>query len=141
MRIVLALCLLVWSAALAAQPAYAQSTTCDRECLRGKITEVLHALVHDDVGRLAVGENLRVTEDGVEKPLAQSGREAAHLNELAEARGLVLMVGHLLLYHPAVDKLRALLRTVKSGTLPMPPCVQSASTAGLSSRDRQDVVV
>lgn len=73
MRIVLALCLLVWSAALSAQPAHAQSTTCDRECLRGKITEVLHALVHDDVGRLAVGENLRVTEDGVEKPLAQLG--------------------------------------------------------------------
>jgi predicted dehydrogenase len=46
----------------------------------------------------------------VEKPLAQSGREAAHLNELAEARGLVLMVGHLLIYHPAVDKLRALVR-------------------------------
>jgi predicted dehydrogenase len=46
----------------------------------------------------------------VEKPLAQSGREAAHLNELAEAKGLVLMVGHLLLYHPAVDKLRALVR-------------------------------
>ena len=76
MRIVLALCLIVSSAALAAQPARAAegaATACDRECLRGKITEVLHALIEDDVGKLAVAGNLRVTEDGVEKPLAQVG--------------------------------------------------------------------
>jgi hypothetical protein len=75
-RIVLALCLIVASAGLAAQPALAQQTAapaCDRECLRGKVTEVLHALIHDDVGRLAVADTLRVTEDGVEKPLAQVG--------------------------------------------------------------------
>jgi hypothetical protein len=76
LRIVLALCLIVSSAALAAQPTRAQAVapaTCDRECLRGKVTEVLHALVHDDVGKLAAAGNLRVTEDGVEKPLAQVG--------------------------------------------------------------------
>jgi hypothetical protein len=75
LRIVLALCLILSSAALAAQPARAQSAApaCDRECLRGKVTEVLHALIHDDVGKLAVAGNLRVTEDGVEKPLAQVG--------------------------------------------------------------------
>jgi hypothetical protein len=68
-RIILALCLILSSGALAA-PAQA---ACDRECLRGKITEVLHALVDDDVGKLAVAQSLRVTEDGVEKPLAQVG--------------------------------------------------------------------
>ena len=74
MRIVLALCLILWPAALAAQPARAQAAAaCDRECLRGKVTEVLHALIHDDVGKLAVAGTLRVTEDGVEKPLAQVG--------------------------------------------------------------------
>jgi hypothetical protein len=74
MKSVVALCLILSSAALAAQPAQAQgSPPCDRECLRGKVTEVLHALVHDDVGKLAVAEGLRVTEDGVEKPLAQVG--------------------------------------------------------------------
>ena len=74
MRIVLALCLIVSSAAVAAQPAHAQTApACDRECLRGKVTEVLHALIHDDVGKLAVASNLRVTEDGVEKPLSQVG--------------------------------------------------------------------
>lgn len=72
MRLVLALCLILSSATLAVQPAHAQAAAaCDRECLRGKVTEVLYALVEHDVGKLAVADNLRVTEDGVEKPLAQ----------------------------------------------------------------------
>jgi hypothetical protein len=68
LRIVLALGLIL---SFAAQPAYAQA--CDRECLRGKVTEVLYAFVEHDAGKLAVAPNLRVTEDGVEKPLAQVG--------------------------------------------------------------------
>jgi hypothetical protein len=72
LRIILALCLIVSSAALAARPAQAAGA-CDRECLRGKVTEVLYALVTHDSAKLAVAGNLRVTEDGVEKPLAQVG--------------------------------------------------------------------
>ncbi len=72
MRTILALCLILSSATLAAQPARA-AAACDRECLRGKVTEVLHALVEHDAGRLAAASDLRVTEDGVEKPLAQVG--------------------------------------------------------------------
>ncbi len=53
----------------------------------------------------------------VEKPLAQSAREAAHLVDLADERGLILMVGHLLVYHPAVDRLRALLAAGELGEL------------------------
>lgn len=45
----------------------------------------------------------------VEKPLASSLKEAEELQKLAQARGLVLMVGHLLLYHPAVNKLKSLI--------------------------------
>lgn len=45
----------------------------------------------------------------VEKPLALSVREAEELVDLAGKKGLVLMVGHLLLYHPAVEYLRGLL--------------------------------
>ena len=75
MKNVLALCLMLWSsAALAAQPTRAPADpapACDRECLRGKITEVLYALVEHDVGALAVAPTLRVTEDAVEKPLAK----------------------------------------------------------------------
>jgi hypothetical protein len=64
------------SVGLAAQPAGAPAFTapaCDRECLRGKVSEVLHALLEHDVSNLAVAANLRVTEDAVEKPLTQVG--------------------------------------------------------------------
>ena len=46
---------------------------CDRECLRGKVTQLLHALVRHDVSGLPVAETLRVTEDAVEKPLKAVG--------------------------------------------------------------------
>ncbi len=50
----------------------------------------------------------------VEKPLALTGRDANDLAALAEASGRVLMVDHLLVYHPAVQKLKDL---VEDGTL------------------------
>ena len=60
-----------WGAAAnAAQPATA---TCDRECLRGKVTQLLYALLKHDVSGLPVADTLRVTEDAVEKPLAKVG--------------------------------------------------------------------
>lgn len=46
----------------------------------------------------------------VEKPLCLSGAEAKALCEQAEASGRILMVGHLLLYHPAVERLRSLVQ-------------------------------
>lgn len=45
----------------------------------------------------------------VEKPLALSTEEAEEMVELARDRGLKLMVGHLLKYHPAVDYLKRML--------------------------------
>jgi hypothetical protein len=71
MKRILALCLMLLPAALAASPASAAE--CDRECLRGKVTEVLYALAGHDTGKLPVATNLRVTEDGVEKPLDKIG--------------------------------------------------------------------
>lgn len=59
-----------WSASATAQPAPAP---CDRECLRGKVTQLLQALVKHDVSGLPVADTLRVTEDAVEKPLAKVG--------------------------------------------------------------------
>jgi predicted dehydrogenase len=44
----------------------------------------------------------------VEKPLALTGDDANELATLAEASGRVLMVDHLLVYHPAVIKLKEL---------------------------------
>jgi hypothetical protein len=59
-----------WSAAANAQIA---TPTCDRECLRGTVTQLLYALVKHDVSGLPVADTLRVTEDAVEKPLAKVG--------------------------------------------------------------------
>ena len=50
----------------------------------------------------------------VEKPLAVTAEQAEELVALAEERELVLMPGHLLLYHPGVGKLKTL---VDSGEL------------------------
>lgn len=45
----------------------------------------------------------------VEKPISTVAQEAKDLTELAHEKGLVLMVGHLLLYHPAVNRLKMLI--------------------------------
>jgi predicted dehydrogenase len=45
----------------------------------------------------------------VEKPLTLSAASSAALCDRADAANRILMVGHLLLYHPAIDKLRALI--------------------------------
>ena len=50
----------------------------------------------------------------VEKPLAVAGSDAEEVVALAEERALVLMPGHLLLYHPGVARLKDL---VDSGAL------------------------
>ena len=49
------------------------AATCDRECLRSKVTQLLYAFLKHDVSGLPVANTLRVTEDAVEKPLAKVG--------------------------------------------------------------------
>jgi predicted dehydrogenase len=51
----------------------------------------------------------------VEKPMTMSAREAIELEELARTRKLTLMVGHLLIYHPAVRKLKDLIEAGELG--------------------------
>jgi predicted dehydrogenase len=51
----------------------------------------------------------------VEKPPAMHAAEMDELVRIAEERDLVLMPGHLLLYHPAVLKLKALIDTGEVG--------------------------
>jgi predicted dehydrogenase len=58
----------------------------------------------------------------VEKPPAMHTDEMEELCELAEERGLVLMPGHLLLYHPAVKTLKDL---IEAGELGDVLCVYS----------------
>ncbi len=53
----------------------------------------------------------------VEKPLCLSVETGESLVKLAEERGRILMVGHLLWYHPAVLKLKALLDNGELGRI------------------------
>jgi predicted dehydrogenase len=53
----------------------------------------------------------------VEKPLARTEEEAERVVEAAQAAGRVLMVGHLLEYHPGVEKLEELVRSGELGEL------------------------
>lgn len=53
----------------------------------------------------------------VEKPMALRARDAEELCEIAEARGRVLMVGHLMLYHPGTETLQALIRSGELGDI------------------------
>lgn len=51
----------------------------------------------------------------VEKPFAQTAVQASQLIELADARNLVLMVGHTFLYSPAVEKIREIIGSGELG--------------------------
>lgn len=53
----------------------------------------------------------------VEKPISTVAEEARVLTQLAEEKGLILMVGHLLLYHPAVNRLKMLIEEGVLGDL------------------------
>jgi len=61
---------------------------------------------HYPLARAALGAGKHVF---VEKPPAMQVAEMEELIGLAESHGLVLMPGHLLLYHPAVQKLKELI--------------------------------
>jgi hypothetical protein len=56
--------------AMAAGRTASAAGACDRECLRSTMTTFLHALLEQDAGKVPVAAAVRVTEDGIEKPLA-----------------------------------------------------------------------
>jgi hypothetical protein len=70
-------------AAMAGGHASAASADCDRECLRGTMTTFLYALLKHDASKVPVADNVRVTEDAIEKPLAKVGL----LNTVTRLRG------------------------------------------------------
>src|SRR5882724_9100184 len=53
----------------------------------------------------------------VEKPLALHSSEGTELVELARKRGRILMVGHILEYHPAIVELKRLIHTGELGKI------------------------
>ena len=72
------------------------------------------APTHHALARAALESGRHVL---VEKPLALSTADAEDLARLADERGLVLMVGHLLLYHAAVEYLKQLVDSGELGDL------------------------
>jgi UDP-2-acetamido-3-amino-2,3-dideoxy-glucuronate N-acetyltransferase len=53
----------------------------------------------------------------VEKPLAIDVKHGEELVKIAEAKGLILMVGHILRYHPAIYKLQELIQEGQLGKI------------------------
>ncbi|MEW5975388.1 MAG: Gfo/Idh/MocA family oxidoreductase [Acidobacteriota bacterium] len=95
-----------------------------------QITPVLHGLLSDArVQGLVIATpaetHFRLAKEGllagkdifVEKPLALTVQEGEELVDLARDKGRVLMVGHVLQYHPAVLKLRDMIRNGDFGKI------------------------
>ena len=67
---------------------------------------------HYELAKLALEAGKHVF---VEKPPAMRAQEMEELCDLADERDLVLMPGHLLLYHPAVNTLKGLIHAGELG--------------------------
>ena len=72
------------------------------------------AILHHSMAKEAL---LADKETFVEKPLALRVEEGRELVELAEERGRILIVGHVLEYHPAIERLRELIDKGELGKL------------------------
>jgi len=72
------------------------------------------AAQHYDLAKSAL---LRGKDVYVEKPLALTVEQGNELVELAERRGRILMVGHILEYHPAIRELRKLVEMGELGKI------------------------
>jgi UDP-2-acetamido-3-amino-2,3-dideoxy-glucuronate N-acetyltransferase len=72
------------------------------------------AETHFEIARFLLGLGKPVL---VEKPLALRSAEAEELARLAKQNGAQLMVGHVLLFHPAIEKIGEAVRAGKIGKL------------------------
>lgn len=72
------------------------------------------AATHYSLAKKALESDLDVF---VEKPISLSYKEGAELVDMAAAKNKILMVGHILEYHPAVIKLKELVNTGELGKI------------------------
>ena len=72
------------------------------------------APLHYDIAKLLLEHGKSVL---VEKPMTLSSETSLELVELAKAKGAQLMVGHVLLFHPAIVKIKELIDNGKIGEL------------------------
>ena len=92
-----------------AYPRVATTDSVDRVLSDSRVTGVAIATPAETHGELARKALLAGKDVFVEKPLCLSVEEGEDLAKLAAGNGRVLMVGHLLWYHPAVLRLKRLI--------------------------------
>jgi predicted dehydrogenase len=69
---------------------------------------------HEDVARAALERGLPTL---IEKPMALSVRGAEEIVDLSEAKDVPVVVGHLLVFHPAVERLQAMIASGDLGSV------------------------
>lgn len=72
------------------------------------------AATHVEVAELAIERGLPVL---IEKPLALSGDAARRIADAARVNDVPVLVGHLLLFHPAIERLREMIRSEELGDI------------------------
>lgn len=72
------------------------------------------AETHYSIGKKLIGKGLNVM---MEKPMTLTAGQAKELVELAKQTGSRLMVGHVLLFHPAIRKIKEVIESGKLGKL------------------------
>jgi len=69
---------------------------------------------HYPIGKKIIDKGLHVM---MEKPMTLTAQQSKDLVELAKTTGSRLMVGHVLLFHPAIRKIKEIIESGKLGTL------------------------
>lgn len=72
------------------------------------------ARTHKDLGLKAIAHGKHLF---IEKPISLEYEDALTLNEAANEKGLILMIGHLLHYHPGFDRLKQLVKSDELGKI------------------------
>jgi hypothetical protein len=131
---------------IAASTAHASAATCDRECLRGFITQYLDALVAHNPSALPLSANVRFTEDSVEMHLGEglwkdASRVGAYRQDILDVRqgvaasqviveeagSPVFLVLRLKVADKKITEIESMVtRTQKEGALFKPEALQAA---------------
>ena len=110
-----------------------------------QVTDNYHQLLASDIDAVVVATpvstHFRIAQDAllsgkhvlVEKPITNSSSDAYQLVELAKERNLILMVGHVFEYSPAVRLLRDLIKQGELGEIYYLDLIRA--TLGLFQRD------
>jgi hypothetical protein len=138
--------LIAFQLLIAASTAHASVATCDRECLRGFITQYLDALVAHNPSALALSANVRFTEDSVEMHLGEglwkdASRVGAYRQDILDVRqgvaasqviveeagSPVFLVLRLKVADKKISEIESMVtRTQKEGALFKPDALQTA---------------